>query len=673
MSTRGKKKDLQKGHGYLLNAWMPPVEAGEFAGCAATSFTFDPAFFVEECLSRCLGMTSDEKEDGIAYYIELEEKLNQTCCLALVDQAHACGTRTLRWDMLAARVPGAILHAKVSVLVWAAHVRIIVASANLTESGYRTNREVFGVLDYHTGSAAPLPVLREVLGFLRGIAERFVENCSARQRWMDLLRLAGQKAAAWGSGQPGMMRAVFTGLGQADALAQLKALWPMKRPPHFASVGSPFFDMNPGINRPAERLREMLSADAEVWWEVAGCVEPPAFHLKVPKTLQKAMPPPASQCFVLLHEKDDEGEVRDLHAKWLWLQNDSAVIYLIGSANFTSSGLGLSPRPNVEAGLAYVTRDATEIRELEAVSIAGQDVPEDAELRFAPAPNEDEDCEGHARLPMAFGSAVFEGAALRLSFHPEVEMPPDWEARMNTPDGRLIATEALWHAAGRTEVWSLPWDGTTPPSLLVISWPDVPGVCWWPVTLENAAALPPPEELRDLGLERLIEILGSSRPLKDVVKAQNRREKKGEKALEGALNPHDLVQVRHHLLPRARSVGRALAGLRRRLEQPATSLDALAWRLGHPVGAMALAEALQRESGSTEERVFLLTELILELGHVLLPKDSPPGCLSSRVIRAELVKTQHTLWQRIEQQIAEHELDTAMKDHALAAKEYLRL
>jgi len=302
MSSRGKKKDLKHGHGYLLDAWLPPADAGELIGCVATSFTFQPAFFVEECLGRCLGMTSDAEDDGLAHLIELEEKLAQARCLALVDQAHAHGTHTLRWDLLSARVPGGILHAKVSVLVWAAHVRVIVASANLTEPGYRSNREIFGVLNYYEGGTAPLSVLHELLSFLAQTARQCVEPSSARERWADVLKLARIKAQSWGSEQPGMVRAVLSGLGQADTLTQLsKDVWPLKRPPTFARVGSPFFDLNPGDNAPARRLWELLDQRiAEVQWEVAGRIEsakPPVVYLKLPGTIRNAQPTGSSQTF----------------------------------------------------------------------------------------------------------------------------------------------------------------------------------------------------------------------------------------------------------------------------------------------------------------------------------------------------------------------------------------
>ena len=69
-----KSKEERPGYGKLLDAWSPPDAAGDPLGCLATSFTFDPVFFEEECLSRFLHLESDAFEDGPAYLVEREEK-----------------------------------------------------------------------------------------------------------------------------------------------------------------------------------------------------------------------------------------------------------------------------------------------------------------------------------------------------------------------------------------------------------------------------------------------------------------------------------------------------------------------------------------------------------------------------------------------------------------------
>lgn len=79
-----KPANNRPGHGRILEAWRPPEDAGEPLGCVATTFTFDPAFFEEECLSRFLALETSP-EDGAAYLIEREEKLAQATAAVLVD------------------------------------------------------------------------------------------------------------------------------------------------------------------------------------------------------------------------------------------------------------------------------------------------------------------------------------------------------------------------------------------------------------------------------------------------------------------------------------------------------------------------------------------------------------------------------------------------------------
>src|SRR5207253_1369954 len=62
-------------------------------------------------------------------------------------------------------------------------------------------------------------------------------------------------------------------------------------------------------------------------------------------------------------------------------------------------------------------------------------------------------------------------------------------------------------------------------------------------------------------------------------------------------------------------------GLRRRLERPASNIDALVWRLEGPFGPKAIAEGLLRDLGDSSgalpgEASFLIAELALTLGRV---------------------------------------------------------
>lgn len=360
-----KRNDSQPGHGRILEAWEPPEEAGDPIGCVATTFTFEPHFFEEECLARFLALET-VPEDGAAYLIEREEKLAQLECAAvLVDQHHARGMRHLRWDLLAARVPGAILHAKVSLLLWSGCARLIVASANLTEAGYRRHHEVFGVLDYCEGSEAPRGVLADLVEFLRRAVAFASANPAnpgpAVRRWNTFLESVQQRCRHWGARQPprGLSRtrvfAVTTGPKLPNAFRQLGRIWPASSPPASAFVVSPFFDP-PGIpNQPAQELWGLLGRRGAptVQFEVTGEDVPQGgLLLHAPASLLEAQPRDnkAQTRFRRLKLEDH----RPLHAKCLRLQNHHWVLYQMGFSNFTAAGLGLNTTPNLEANLAYV-------------------------------------------------------------------------------------------------------------------------------------------------------------------------------------------------------------------------------------------------------------------------------------------------------------------------------
>jgi hypothetical protein len=64
------------------------------------------------------------------------------------------------------------------------------------------------------------------------------------------------------------------------------------------------------------------------------------------------------------------------------------------------------------------------------------------------------------------------------------------------------------------------------------------------------------------------------------------------------------------------------------------SADAIEWRLRGPVGVLAVKNAILKEAKSSDEQVFLLTELALELSRVK-PKTAP-GCLGVKAINGQI-------------------------------------
>ena len=152
----------------MLELWRPPEKAGEPIGCIATTYTFDPGLFDERCLGSFLEIESEPDREDLAFLLERENRLGSVYAGVLVDHTQAGVPHSLRWDVLPVRVRAGKQHAKLSLLAWSRHIRIIVASANLTEQGYRRNREVAASVDLSPADANG-DLLMQAISFLRDL------------------------------------------------------------------------------------------------------------------------------------------------------------------------------------------------------------------------------------------------------------------------------------------------------------------------------------------------------------------------------------------------------------------------------------------------------------------------------------------------------------------------
>ncbi len=204
-----RKRESGKGRGKALDLWQPPEGAGEPRFCVATTFTFDAAFFEVECLGRFLQMdTHPQENQDVGYLIEREEKLHAARVCVLADRRHATEKESLRWDVLPVLVPHAVQHAKLSLLCWANHVRVVIGSGNLSKPGYRQNLEVFGCLEASRHEPGSRDSVLEAIGFLERVAAQHWETMIGRDQsgacttlWPPL---AGWSANGrrWNSGAP---------------------------------------------------------------------------------------------------------------------------------------------------------------------------------------------------------------------------------------------------------------------------------------------------------------------------------------------------------------------------------------------------------------------------------------------------------------------------------------
>lgn len=654
-----KKKQSVAGVGKLLDAWVPPDDAGDAIGCIATSFTFNAAFFEEECLGSFLGLETNPTDDGPAYLIERENKLAGLSCAAVLVDAHHCrGTRSLRWDLLPARL-SAIQHAKVSLLVWAGWVRLIIGSANLTEDGYRRNLEVFGVLDYFDGSNAPIDCLLETLGFLRRAAKTSLSSdgivTPAVERWNALIRRVEKDCKGWGASSEELKRStvrvhtVFVEPKQSNeksCFAQLNQLWPAASPPYSADIVSPFFDPPEALNQPANELWELLRKRGEITARFHVTAED--FYDEKSKDTDKTLlhapeslvtsSPRSNAIAEMYRVRTPDG--RPLHAKGIWLEDERWLMYQIGSSNFTSAGTGVGNRFNLEANLVYIVDS---IRDSKAWELVKLTFPEsefvaDEQRNWKPLPSEDGIDELLQKpLPSCFGNAEFSntpelGSIVTLEFiGSEV---PIFELRVDGDDVVWFDSQQ-WQTNGSPMRCDVPWTRSRPPSGFEVRVDSKTGTSWWPVNAQSTESLPPPDELKELPLEVLLEILSSALPLHRAVGRHLKRKAKQAAAVSvTAVDPHKRVDTSGFLLQRTRRLSGALRTIREKVQRPAATMAMLRRRLRGPIGVLALADAIIREAKSQDESDFLIAELALELSRV---KPSPAiGCISPKRHRQEI-------------------------------------
>jgi hypothetical protein len=208
------------------------------------------------------------------------------------------------------------------------------------------------------------------------------------------------------------------------------------------------------------------------------------------------------------------------------LSDDDHALLMMGSSNFTTAGLGIGEHArNIEANLAYLISQRRHEREWHAIDgilPEAEKVPRDKVRGQVALDTEGENASDEPGLPAFFGSAVYDTGAvgrfvLRLGFAGEVGAgPASW--KVMSEEGRVLYDDARWASDGGPAAVELPAPAGVLPSGLVVEWAaEGPVRSWWPVVVASGATLPPPDELRDLALQALLEVITSARPVHDVL------------------------------------------------------------------------------------------------------------------------------------------------------------
>lgn len=643
-----KRRRTSTSSGAMLDLWRPPRDAGEPVGCLASTYTFTPALFDEQCLARFLDIDSEPNREDLAFLLERERQLDHRYAGVLVDHTQAGVEHSLRWDVLPVRIQSGKQHAKLSLLAWSERLRIVVASANVTDPGYRTNQEVAGAVDL-TPADADLDMLAQTLQFLRSLVslvQGASENPPEVSRARAFLDGVEKRAARWqrASRRTPVRRQLICTLpqvgGQERRSSLVEAIEACRRrtgSPTEAWVASPFFDADDESGAVTAELCKAMARGVgrHVFFSVPSVRQeeaPDRPRLAAPKTLLTVPARYGAEVTIeILPEKDPDKNRRPWHAKMLALHTDAYSALMIGSSNFTCAGMGVGRHRNAEANLLTVADSADYGRDtgqLEAVwpDVREVDDPESAEWLEARLDPEEDERDKSPVVPAGFLSATYhagDNSHILLRLDPN-GLPDDWGIHACGRHERELLTAEAWVASGRPRAETLQWDHVEPPDRLLVRW----GGCeaFLPLNVEDSRRLPPPVKLQNMTADDMLLILAASDP-SAAFRTWGKRQGDGDASddeLDSA-TPIDLDPLRRYnlqttFLHRIRRRARVLAQLRENLQRPVWGRQGLDWRLRGLIGVEALADRLVGEyrtaDGRVDEALLTLADFLIVLREV---------------------------------------------------------
>jgi hypothetical protein len=584
----------------------------------------------------------------LAFLLERESRLGSIYAGVLVDHTQAGVEHSLRWDVIPVRVRGGKQHAKVSLLAWGRHIRIIVASANLTEPGYRYNFEVAA-----TGNLKPenadIDLLVDTIAFLRSLIQ-FVPGASGSlpeiRRAESFLQEVEYRGKGWkhirarGTSRQHLACTLPAIVGQSSRSTLDEVVQACRRrggSPSEAWIASPFFDVDDDSGRMTASLCKIMARGGRR--KIRFCL--PAIRdgesdsvprLAAPKTLM-LIPPKyqASVTIEMLPALDEDKNCRPWHAKMLALRAESYSSLMTGSSNFTSAGMGVGHNHNAEANLVTILDRVAFSRETKRLDAVWPDMervkdPESAEWLGSREDLEEENRGTDLSLPAGFLSATYHAGDVRkivLRLDPP-HLPETWRILACGQKEQELLSARSWNEGGSPSVFEHGWEPVQPPEKLLIQWDE--HEAWLPLNVEDSRNLPPPVQLEHMSADDMLWILAATDP-SAAFRAWAKRHRTPDlfdPDLDSA-TPIDLDPLRRYdlqatFLHRIRRRARILTQLRSNLQRPVMGHQALEWRLRGMVGIEPLAQCFVREyvnaDGASNEALLVLADFIIVLCEV---------------------------------------------------------
>lgn len=625
----------------LLDQWAPPDDAGAPVGCLATTFTFESKFFEEDCLSRFLMMSSVASEgDAVsqaAARLEADERQREVHISVLTDRSSSVAKGSLAWDLLPLAVDGGCFHPKVTLLIWQHAVRVVIASANVTEAGYRKNIEIGLTVEITqrgtNASRSTLIQIADELDFYIGLVPDGLRE--PKDRAISTLEIFRERIEQYGteaSNSSSRLAAAPARPGGPRPLDALSQVWGGTKPLH-ATVVAPYWDST-GKMPFLSTVRGLLTGQPASERSLVAVVAADPFRgtYNAPSGIASVVDG------IRAHKPQESSERRTLHAKALVLEGRDGVAALVGSSNATSAAHGLLPaaRGNYEFNVwvwsPAGSKDANQLSEIIqcGAAVNAEDLDDEAD---------DSDELAVPLLPLFFESCLLSVAAetIRLTFDETRPEPDDWS--IASPVGSTLLRKA--ERVNSAPVVVVPNSTSELINWLEVHWTDKTGAhkATWPLNVADRSELPA-TELRTITIESILAALASGRPVFDAIEKAQRESSISGPPTNAELDPHKRVDDSEFLLKRARRHSYALWNLQKQLTRRAATPEALTCRLRGRFGPVRLAEGILESARegrmAPDEAQFLLAELALTLGHADWSATELPKNDVSQRIRNEI-------------------------------------
>jgi phosphatidylserine/phosphatidylglycerophosphate/cardiolipin synthase-like enzyme len=350
----------------LIDRLLAAPQYGPLIGILATSYEFKPEFFETDFLPTLLGLGAWDDRNWTSR-VTVEKALAQLegAVVFMDARCYQGRPRSLRVDITPVALnAGAALHAKVLLLVYRDAVRLHVGSANITDFGYRRNREAAALLlasethPQHAGLIiTSVEGLKSALGqWWTEAAEQIVSSALAILKRYSVQSIEDQ--FLWGAAT------------SKSPFQSLVNTWPSNDVIQRITIVSPFWAEERSNNGPLAQLVARLRARGALVSNASVRLLTEAKHLGSEK--YQPVLPESYESFdgrqlgirataeavdptVLPEEVDNREDVvvfRPLHAKVILLDGNTSSLAYVGSANFSNRAWGLSgPSQNIEAGI----------------------------------------------------------------------------------------------------------------------------------------------------------------------------------------------------------------------------------------------------------------------------------------------------------------------------------